>query len=107
MSSNKPKAIVFSPQALKDLDELYAYLQAEWGAKVVATFHQKLEHFLINIALQPRLFAYINKRKNLRKYLLYKKNLVIYKVSRSAIEIVAIIDASAGPENVKKVLRKR
>jgi plasmid stabilization system protein ParE len=105
--ASKPKPIVFSPQAIQDLDDLYAYLDRQWGKKVIANFDKKMNAFLQNVSFHPRLFAYINKRKNLRKYLLYKKNLVIYKVSMKRIEIVAIIDASESPKKLRQVIKNR
>lgn len=103
----KPKQIIVSPLAAKELDELYQYLQTEFGQSAVEKFHKKWITFLSVIANQPRLFPILNKRKNLRKYAIHPKTLIIYKPSVRNIEIVTIFNNRQNPKKLKSFIRNR
>ena len=103
----RKREIILSPQAENDLENIYAYLVEEWGETVLINFVAALNDFLFIVAYHPRMFAYINKNLNLRKHLLYKHNLVVYKNTRRNIEIVAILNAHENPTKLNKTLRTR
>lgn len=103
----KPKQIIVSPLAAKQLDELYLYLQIEFGQSAVEKFHKKWIAFLSVIASQPRLFPILNKRKNLRKYAIHPKTLIVYKPSVRNIEIVTIFNNRQNPQKLKSLIRSR
>lgn len=76
----RKKEVILSPVAKEDLEKVYAYLFDEWGEIVLKKFAKELNDFLtIVVAYHPQIFAYLNKGLNLRKYTLYKHNLVVYK----------------------------
>ena len=60
-----PKPIIITPQALKDLDETYAWILYKFGSTTLQTFHNKWAAFLNLIALRPTIFPFLNKRKGL------------------------------------------
>lgn len=101
------KEIIISPQAEEDLDKIYNYLKQEWGEKSLQNFISELNTFLQIISYQPRIFSYLNKKLNLRKHIVYKKNLVVYKNTRTAIEIVAIFNSYQNPKKLKQTIKQR
>jgi plasmid stabilization system protein ParE len=103
----KAKQIIVSPLADKELDELYQYLQSEFGQSAVEKFHKKWITFLSVIANQPRLFPILNKRKNLRKYTIHPKTLIVYKPSVRTIEIITIFNSRQNPKKLKSFIRSR
>ena len=98
-----PKPIIISPRALRDLDETYAWILYKFGQTSLQAFHNKWAAFLNLIALQPTIFPYLNKKKGLRKYTLYKRNLIIYKNKRKHIEIVAVFNTWQDPKRLNKI----
>ena len=85
-----PKPIIISPKALQDLDEIYEWVLDKFGNPTLQNFHKKWGVFLNLIALHPTIFPYLYKKKGLRKYTFYKRNLVVYKNTKTHIEIVAV-----------------
>ncbi|RXK59691.1 type II toxin-antitoxin system RelE/ParE family toxin [Lacibacter luteus] len=105
--ASKPKEIIVSPLAAKDLDELYHYLQSEFEQIAVEKFNKKWISFLAVIATHPRLFPILNKQKNLRKYAIHPKTLIVYKPSVRAIEIVTVFNNRQNPKNLKLLISRK
>ncbi|MCU0321076.1 MAG: type II toxin-antitoxin system RelE/ParE family toxin [Chitinophagaceae bacterium] len=103
----RKKEVILSPVAKEDLEKIYAYLFDEWGEIVLKKFATELNDFLTIVAYHPQIFAYLNKSLNIRKYTLYKHNLVVYKNSKTQVEIVAILNAHESPVKIKKKLKQR
>lgn len=98
-----PKPIIISPRAFKDLDETYAWILYKFGSPTLQTFHNKWIAFLNLISIHATIFPFLNKRKGLRKYTLYKRNLIIYKNKKTHIEIVAVFNNWQNPQRPNKI----
>ena len=73
---NKPKIVIISPQAKEDIINILSYLSLNWNQEVVDGFLQKLETFYFIVSVNPRLFGYFNKQKNIRKYAITRQNII-------------------------------
>ena len=102
-----PKKLVITQQTDADLIDITNYLQSEWGNKVADDFLTDLTDFYKVVVLQPRAFAYYIKSKNIRKHTVKNINLVLYRITRTRIEIIAILDGRMNPQTIKKITRKR
>ncbi|MBS4063577.1 MAG: type II toxin-antitoxin system RelE/ParE family toxin [Chitinophagaceae bacterium] len=102
----KGKTVIVSPQAEEDLKDLYEYLFTEFGKETLEKFHQKWLDFLKVVSCHPRLFPLLHKRKNLRKHAIHERTMVVYKPTRTAIEIVTLFNTRQNPKSLKKVIRK-
>jgi plasmid stabilization system protein ParE len=100
MGLNKP--VIISQQALHDLDETYAWILYKFGKPTLENFHIKWHNLLKLLSAQPTIFPYINRSRGLRKYLFYKRNLIIYRNKRDCVEIVAIFNTWQNPKKLKK-----
>ena len=101
--ASRPKPVIFSPQALWDLDEIYDYINVHFGKTTLLKFDKKWKSFLVLISLQPTLFPYLNKSKNLRKHTFYNRNLVVYKNTRRHVEIIAVFNTWKDPDKLRKL----
>ena len=102
---NKPKPVTISPQAKEDIKNILSYLSQNWNQKIVDEFLQKLEVFYFIISINPRIFGYYNKRRNIRKYALTKQNIIYYRNRKNAVEIITIFDGRKHPSKLKKIIR--
>ena len=102
---NKPKPVIISPQAKEDINKILSYLSNSWNQKVVNEFLQKLEVFFYIILINPGIFGYYNKRRNIRKYALTKQNIIYYRNRRTSIEIITVFDGRQHPAKLKNILR--
>ena len=98
-----PKPILISPKALQELDETYAWIDNKFGKLTLQAFHNKWTAFLNLVALHPTIFPFINKKKGLRKFTLYKRNLIVYKNKRTHIEIVSVFNTWQNPKRLNKI----
>lgn len=103
--NRKPKPVIISPQAKEDIKSILSYLSQNWNQKVIDEFLQKLEVFYYIISINPRIFGYYNKRRNIRKYALTKQNIIFYRNRRTSIEIITVFDGRQHPSKLKKGLR--
>lgn len=98
-----PKPIIISPRALTELDETYAWILYKFGKPTVMTFQNKWLAFLNLISLRPTIFPFINRKKGLRKYTLYKRNMIIYKNKKDHIEVISVFNTWQNPKKLKKL----
>ena len=94
------KTIIISPQAKEDILSILEYLKTNWNQTIVDDFLNKLDAFYLIVSIHPRLFGYYNKRKNIRNFVLSKHNVIFYRNTRRAIEIITVFD---GRQNFKKL----
>jgi plasmid stabilization system protein ParE len=98
-----PKPVIISPRALKELDDTYAWILYRFGNSTLQNFHYKWAAFLNLISLHPTIFPFLNKKRGLRKYTLYKRNLVIYRNKKTHIEIVSVFNTWQDPKRLNKI----
>lgn len=103
--ASKGKAVIISPLAANDFEELYEYLYNEFGQASVESFHKKWVDFLTVVSLHPRIFPILNKRKNLRKHAIHPKTLIVYKTSYKTIEIVTLFNTLQNPKKLRKLIK--
>ncbi|MCU0322043.1 MAG: type II toxin-antitoxin system RelE/ParE family toxin [Chitinophagaceae bacterium] len=99
-----PRQLVVTKYADEDILNITSYLQEEWGNKVAENFLSELLDFYQLVLLHPKAFAYHIKSKNIRKYSMKNVNLVLYRVKRTRIEIIAVIDGRKRSSTLKKHL---
>lgn len=57
MSGVKRKAVFVTERATKDIENIVAYLKANWNQKTINIFVSKLEHFFAIVGMNPRILA--------------------------------------------------
>ncbi len=102
---NKPKVVIISPQAKEDIVNILSYLSLNWNQEVVDEFLQKLETFYFIVSVNPRLFGYFNKQKNIRKYAITRQNIIYYRNKRKEVQIITVFDARQNPSKLKTILK--
>lgn len=105
MRNNRQKTVIISPQAKEDIDNILFYLSQSWNQKVVDDFLKKLEIFYYLVSINPRLFGYFNKQKNIRKYVITKQNIIYYRNKEKEVQIITVFDVRQQPSKLKKLLR--
>ncbi len=101
----KQKPVIISPQAKDDISHILSYLSKNWNQKVVDEFLQKLHAFYYIISINPKVFGYYNKSRNIRKYALTKQNVIYYRNKPQAVEVITVFDGRQHPDKLKNILR--
>ena len=102
---HKPKMVIISPQAREDIINILSYLSLNWNQEVIDEFLQKLETFYFIVSVNPRLFGYFNKQKNIRKYAITRQNIIYYRNKRKEVQIITVFDARQNPSKLKTILK--
>ncbi len=93
--------IYWSLLAEKDFENILLYLQEHWEEKVIENFIEITEILIGQIAMNPKQFPVIYKKKKVRKCVLTKHNSLYYIVGRDSIEILRIFDNRQNPKLLK------
>lgn len=89
--NNVKKIVIISPQAKEDLDNILSYLAKNWNQKTVDDFIKKVEIFYYLISINPKMFDYFDKKRNIRKYAITKQNIIYYRNKRNEIQIITVL----------------
>ena len=102
-----PRQLVVTRYADEDILNITSYLKQEWGNKVAENFLAELLDFYQLVELQPKSSSFYIKSKNIRKFSMKNVNLILYRLKRTKIEIIAVIDGRKQPSAIKKLTRSR
>ena len=80
-----PKSIIWSPLSEKDFASILDYLQTNWNDKVVSDFIEITEVVIGQIAANPTQFPVINKKKQVRKYVITKHNTLFIATEKKTL----------------------
>src|SRR5579872_5138532 len=91
--------VIWSPAAKQSFDTLIEFLESKWEKKVIVHLFADLNNTLRSVAANPAMFPFISHKKKLRKCVLRKKTLLIYRIkSKNVIELVIFADTRQNPK---------
>ena len=98
------KPVFVTPSAKDDLDNILFYLSENWSASVLENFLALYEAKISIIAEYPARYPFINQKKSLRKAVLTKHNIILYRGKTDQIEIISIFDTRQDPDKISKLI---
>jgi len=84
--------ILWSEEALSNLEEILDYLNERWTQKEIDKFKNKLNKQLEIISRFPTIFPVSNYNPNLRKAVLSKQTTIFYKIQDNIIYLAYLFD---------------
>ena len=91
-------SIVWTDEALNELDKVIGDLTARWTAKEANRFFRELEKKLQLIALNPTAFAASSYRADVRRCVVSKQTSLFYEVVNVTVRIVSVMDNRSNPD---------
>ncbi len=92
--------IIWSDEALTNLDAILKYLEIYWTEKEIKRFLNNLDKRIKLISLNPLIFPSTLRSNNIRKSVLSKQTSIFYRVSKDQIEIISIFDTRQNPDKL-------
>ncbi|MCD6012335.1 MAG: hypothetical protein K0Q79_2197 [Flavipsychrobacter sp.] len=91
--------IIWSDLAIKTYVSNIEYLEKEWSDKEIRNFIKVVQRKLLLLSMQPRAGVITSKRKNLRKTILNKRIILIYRYKplKKEIELVRFFNTHQHP----------
>ena len=94
--------IIWSSTAKKSFDNLIEFLESKWEKKVIEKLFSELSTTLTAISRNPEMYPMVSPKKELRKCIVRKKTLLIYRIkSKDNIELVIFADTRQNPKKYK------
>lgn len=95
--------ISWTPTAHYTYFKVLEYLSKEWTVKEVASFIDKTEHTIAQIAENPQMFKASKKKKSIRKGFITEYNSIYYRIKprKKEIELLTFWDNRQNPLKIK------
>lgn len=100
------KPAFLTPAAKSDLENIADWLEKTWGLKVLVNFLSLYEAKILVIAEYPSRYPLIHQPTKLRKAVLTKHNIILYREKDEHIEIVSIFDTRQDPGKMKAFVKR-
>jgi plasmid stabilization system protein ParE len=93
--------LVWSEEALKNLRNIFDYLETNWTLRESQKFSRLLEKQIKRIEKNPYLFAESKVLNGLRKSVLSPQTSMYYRLNNNEIQIVTLFDNRQNPEKLE------
>lgn len=97
------KPVLITPLAKEDLENVSNYLFENWGLNVLENFLALYEIKILTIAEFPTRYPVIHEPSGLRKAVLTKHNIILYREKPGSVEIISVFDTRQNPEKIRKL----
>ena len=97
------KPVVLTPNAKADLENISLWLFENWPGSVLENFLDLFEAKVLLISHYPSRYPIIHFQSKLRKAVLTKHNIILYREKAEHIEIISIFDTRQDPEKLDKI----
>jgi plasmid stabilization system protein ParE len=92
--------IVWTPNALIELEQTIEYLENNFSEKEIKKLAEKIESVIALISKNPNLFP-ISENQNIHKAVLLKYNSIYYRIKKENIEILSFFSNRQSPDKRK------
>ena len=101
------KPVLLTPIAKSDLENISDWLANEWNLKILENFLSLYDAKLQIIAEHPTRYPFIHKPSKLRKAVLTKRCIILYREMEDHIEIISLFDTRQSPERIERLTKPK
>lgn len=98
------KPVLLTPITKDDLENVLTYLFENWSKNVLENFLALYETKISIISYHPDRYPIIHQQSGLRKAVLTKHNIILYREKPEHIEIISIYDTRQDPVKLNKLI---
>ena len=84
--------VIWSKQALNDLESLADYLFSHWGEDTGDKYLLRINELVIKISTNPKMYPESKIRRGVRRCVISKHNTLYYRVLPHHIEVITVFD---------------
>ena len=92
--------------AKSDIINNLTYLRLEWGQQTALNFMLRVIETLELVSLNPATYKVINKRLNVRRFILNSRISLYYQLRKEDIVLITFWHNSKNPRDLRKTIRK-
>jgi plasmid stabilization system protein ParE len=93
-------SIRYSTRAYIEYEEILDYILSEFGHEVAAKVDMYFEDVIDKIAINPLLYPYSDKKKNLRRCVISPQTTLYYRFNGKYVELVSFRGNRMNPEAI-------
>ena len=93
--------LVWTRKALTDLDEITAYLTANFSDKEISGFFRKLEKRLSVIVERPLIYPQSRRKADVRRSVLTAQTTIYYRVRKNSIQVLSLFQYRQRPGKLR------
>ncbi len=98
------KPVVLTLNAREDLENISTWLAENWPIKVLEHFLDLYETKILLISQYPSRYPVIHAPSKLRKAVLTRHNVILYREKESFVEVVSIFDTRQDPGKIRQLI---
>jgi plasmid stabilization system protein ParE len=98
------KPVLLTAHAYADLENISVYLSENWGTSVLENFIILYDSKIKIISEYPGRYPLLHQPSQLRKAVLTKHNIILYREKEEHIEIISIFDTRQNPDRINTLL---
>jgi len=84
-----PYPVRYSTRSSLEYEEILNYVSEQFGTAVAAQVDTYFEEVIDQIAINPKLFPYSNKKKNLRRCVISPQTTLYYRFNGECVELAS------------------
>ena len=93
--------ILWSPRAIDNFSGVLEYLEENWNEIIIKDFVMRTNKVIELISEHPQMFRQISNGNSAREAVITKHNLLLYKIHKNKILIIAVFDTRQHPRKKK------
>jgi plasmid stabilization system protein ParE len=98
--------LTWTELAEADIDTNLSYLKSEWGSQTALNFLYRLAESLELISTNPTTFKTINKRLNVRRFILNNRVSLYYQLRKNDVLLITFWNNNRSPKTLRKEITK-
>lgn len=95
-----PYPVRYSTRSFLEYEEILDYVSEQFGTVVAARVDAYFEEVIDQIAINPRLFPYSDKKKNLRRCVISPQTTLYYRFNGECVELVSFRGNRMNPRSL-------
>jgi len=95
-----PFEVRYSTRAYSEYEEILGYVLEKFGAVSAAKVDAHFEEVIDQIAINPYLFPYSNKHKNLRRCVISPQTTLYYRFNGDCVELASFRGNKMNPKTI-------
>jgi plasmid stabilization system protein ParE len=95
-----PFEVRYSPRANSEYEEILDYISQKFGLSVALKVYIHFEEIIDQIAINPLLYPYSNKAKNLRRCVISHQTTLYYRFNGDYVELASFRENRMNPQTL-------
>jgi hypothetical protein len=95
-----PYPVRYSTRSFIEYEEILDYVSDKFGETVAAKVDMYFEEIIDQIAINPNLFPYLDKKKNIKRCVISPQTTLYYRFNGECVELVSFRGNKMNPETL-------